>query len=50
MPVANSYYKNFLIVFNPINDEMRFEGMNSDGRINLIPFACNAWISSYQIE
>lgn len=29
---------------------MRFEGMNSNGRINLIPFARDAWIDSYQIN
>ena len=50
MPVANSHYENFPIVFNSIDDEMRLEGMNSDGRFDLIPFACDAWISSYQIK
>lgn len=50
MPVANSHYENFLIVFNPIDNKMCFEGMNSDGRFDLISFACDAWISSYQIK
>ena len=50
MPMANSYYENFLIFFNPIDDEMCFEEMNSDGRFDLIPFACDAWVSSYQIK
>jgi hypothetical protein len=50
MPVANSHHENFLIVFNPINYEMGVEGVNSDGRIELIPFACHAWIGSYQIK
>jgi len=50
MPVANSYYKNCFIVFDSVDNEMRFEGMNSNGRIDLIPFARDAWIGSYQIK
>jgi hypothetical protein len=50
MPVANSNQEDFLIVFNPVDDEMCFEWMNSDGRFDLISFARDAWISSYQIK
>ncbi|PYE43298.1 hypothetical protein DFI02_1042 [Rhizobium sp. PP-F2F-G20b] len=50
MLMANSHYENSLIVFNLINDEVRFERMYSDGRLDLIPLARDAWIGSYQIK
>lgn len=50
MPVANSYHKNSLIIFDPIDDDMRPEGMNSYRRIDLIPFAGDPRIGSYQLD
>lgn len=50
MAVANSHYENLFIVFKPIDDEMCFEGMDSDWRFDLIPFTRDAWVSSYQIK
>ena len=50
MSVANSYDKNCIVVVDPIDDNMRFEGMNSDWRTDFMPLANDTRIICYQIQ
>jgi len=50
MPVTDSYHENSAIFCYPIDDQVRFEGMNSDRRYNLHSFASNAGIIGDQIQ
>jgi hypothetical protein len=47
--VTDSYDEYGAIFGYPIDDQVGFEEMNSDGRLNLCSLASNAWIIGDQI-